>query len=144
MPVCHSVLADASFWRQLQRLDEQVAQEVRDETLDEPEIRRLISNTTIGEKELYNERFPAGRWGDVTLVLNNGERLNSGSINARGGPDNPLSTAEILTKFHCYADPVLRVERAAALEPAVMSMDTEDSNLTTLIALLTPEACLPN
>jgi hypothetical protein len=27
--VCHSLLADASFWRQLQRLDEQVAAEVR-------------------------------------------------------------------------------------------------------------------
>jgi len=59
--------------------------EVRDATLSEPEIRRLISHTTITEKELYNERFPAGRWGDVTLVLNSGERLNSGALNARGG-----------------------------------------------------------
>ena len=30
MPVCHSPLSDASFWRQLQRLDEQIAEQVRD------------------------------------------------------------------------------------------------------------------
>jgi hypothetical protein len=28
--VCHCVLADASFWRQLQRLDEKIAEQVRD------------------------------------------------------------------------------------------------------------------
>jgi len=112
--------------------------EIRDDVLHDPQIRRLIGQTTIREDALCNERFPEGRYGEVTLVLNSGKRLSSGIVNARGGPDDPFSAQELSDKFHHFADPVLGLERAAAIEETVMSMDNDDSDISTLVDLVIP------
>src|SRR5262249_7164295 len=62
--------------------------EIEGPGLRDTEAARLVAATTIRESPRYNERFPAGRWGEVTLVLKDGRRLDSGALNARGGPEN--------------------------------------------------------
>ena len=87
--------------------------------LTDPETRRLVETTTVLESPEYNARFPAGRWGDVVLVLKDGQRLASGPCDARGGPENPLREEEILAKFHDYAIPAIGASQARALADAV-------------------------
>jgi 2-methylcitrate dehydratase PrpD len=111
-------------------------EEIAGAGLLDPEAARLVAATTVREADRYNERFPAGRWGDVTLVLKDGRRLNSGELNARGGPDNPMAEDEILAKFHEYAEPVLGVSRSRTIEEAVRRLADPDSDATGLIELV--------
>jgi 2-methylcitrate dehydratase PrpD len=105
------------------------ADEVLGSALSDPAVARLVAGTTIGENQTYNDRFPDGRWGDVTLVLTDGRRLDSGEINARGGPDAPLDRAEVAAKFHSFAEPVLGRARAQAIERTVAALHERESAL---------------
>ena len=61
--------------------------EIEGPGLADPEAARLVAATTVHESAEYNARFPADRWGEVTVVLKDGRRLDSGPRNARGGPE---------------------------------------------------------
>jgi 2-methylcitrate dehydratase PrpD len=106
--------------------------EVQGSGLADPAVARLVAKTTVREEDTYNERFPEGRWGDVTLVLKDGRRLGSGAINARGGLDAPLGRAEVTAKFRNFAEPVLGRARAHAIEDAVFALHEADSKLAPL------------
>ena len=109
--------------------------EVLGSGLGDPAIERLVDVTTVIEEETYNRRFPAGRWGDVTLVLEDGRRLGSGEVNARGGRDDPLSRDEIVAKFRDFAEPVIEQSRAKDIEAAVFSLHEPGADLGALIGL---------
>ena len=109
--------------------------EVLGSGLGDPAIERLVGVTTVIEEDTYNQRFPAGRWGDVTLVLVDGRRLRSGEVNARGGRGDPLSRDEIVAKFRGFAEPVVGPDRARAIEAAIFSLHEADADLDTLIGL---------
>lgn len=110
--------------------------EVLGSGLRDPEIARLVAATSVRENQTYNERFPIGRWGDVTLVLGDGRRLQSGAINARGGPDDRLDRAEVSAKFHAYADAAIGRERARDISAAVFALHDEDASLDKLLDLV--------
>ena len=103
--------------------------------LDEPETRRLVDATHVHESNDYNDRFPAGRWGDVTLTLKDGRRLESGPRDARGGPENPMKEDEILAKFHDYAAPAIGKVRARALADAVRRLADPGSDFAAALEL---------
>ena len=109
--------------------------EVLGSGLLDPAIERLVGVTTVIEEDTYNQRFPAGRWGDVTLVLADGRRLGSGEVDARGGRGDPLSRDEIVAKFRGFAEPVIGMHRARAIEAAVFSLHEPDADLDSLIGL---------
>jgi len=110
--------------------------EVLGSGLSDPEIARLVAATTVSESEAHNARFPMGRWGDVTLVLADGRRLASGDINARGGPDDRLSRAEIGDKFHAYADAPLGRARADRIANTVFALHEVDAPFAALRELV--------
>ena len=111
--------------------------EITGDSLSDPAVARLVAATTVGESERHNARFPAGRWGEVTLVLQDGQRLESGELNARGGPDGPLSTSEVCEKFQDFAAPVIGKPRAEALERAVLGLGEEGASFETVVDLIT-------
>ena len=53
--------------------------EIEGPGLADPEAARLVAATTLHEFAEYNARFPADRWGEVTVVLKDGRRLDSRS-----------------------------------------------------------------
>ena len=108
------------------------AEEILGSGLADPAIARLVACTTIREAASYDARFPEGRWGDITLVLRDGRRLQSGEINARGGPDAPLGRDAVTAKFRDFAVPVLGNPRADAIEAAVYGLRDGDSGLSPL------------
>jgi 2-methylcitrate dehydratase PrpD len=103
--------------------------------LADAETRRLVEATTIHESQDYSARFPAGRWGDVVLTMEDGRRLASGPQDARGGPENPLREDEILAKFHDYAAPAIGAARTRALADAVRRLAEPGSDFAPVLEL---------
>ena len=96
---------------------------------------RLVAATTVRESADYSARFPAGRWGDVVLVMKDGSRHASGPHDARGGPENPLKEEEILAKFFDYATPVIGNDRARLLAEAVLRLEQPGSDFAPVLEL---------
>ena len=103
--------------------------------LADPEAARLVAATTLHESAEYNARFPADRWGEVTVVLKDGRRLDSGPRNARGGPENPISEDEIIAKYRDYAGTALGASHAQAIEDAVRRLAEPKAPFAPLIEL---------
>ena len=114
--------------------------EVMGSGLRDSAIAAMVEAVKVFEDEKYNERFPAGRWGDVTLVLKDGRRLNSGEINARGGPDAPLSRKQVLIKFREFAEPVIGGARADAIADLVFALREDGNDLGPLANAVTAPA----
>jgi 2-methylcitrate dehydratase PrpD len=90
--------------------------------LEDARVARLVARTTTEIAPEYDARYPAGRWADVTLTMADGRVLTSGETHARGGPERPFTQADIVDKFHAFADPVLGRPRATALRDAVLAL----------------------
>ena len=104
--------------------------------LRDAEVARLVAATEVQESAEYNARFPAGRWGDVTVTLADGRRFSSGPRDARGGPENPLKEDEILAKFMDFAVPAIGSQRAGALRDAVLRLEAPGSRFAPVVDLV--------
>ena len=107
--------------------------EVMGSGFNDPGIARLVAATQVKEEPAYNPPRARGRPSEVTLVLQDGRRLSSGTVVPRGGPDEPLSPNEVSAKFHDYADTILGSERATDIEHAVHRLSEPDSSLGPLL-----------
>ena len=110
-------------------------EELSENSLRDHRIGRLVSVTSVEESEAYNQDFPKNRLGDVSLILHDGRSVRSGTLNARGGPEAPLSEAEIIAKYREYAKPALGSMRARALEDAVLGLIDRRANFSSVLAL---------
>jgi 2-methylcitrate dehydratase PrpD len=103
--------------------------------LQDPEVARMVGLTEVHESQEYNKRFPAGRWGDVVVIMKDGSRLESGPHDARGGPENPLKEEEIVGKFFDFATPAIGVARARRLADAVLRLEEPGSDFAPVLDL---------
>ncbi len=88
---------------------------VQGPALGDPVIAELLPRIDVAEDDRHSVRFPDGRWSDVTITLSDGRSLYSGDVNARGGPEAPMSPEEIREKFGFMADPVVGAARAGRI-----------------------------
>jgi 2-methylcitrate dehydratase PrpD len=95
----------------------------------------MVGLTEVHESQEYNKRFPAGRWGDVVVIMKDGSRLESGPHDARGGPENPLKEEEIVGKFFDFATPAIGVARARRLADAVLRLEEPGSDFAPVLDL---------
>ena len=72
----------------------------------------------------------------MRITLNDGRVLASEPTIARGNPENPLSDAEILEKYHSLADPILGRRRAAEIEHLVSGLAHDQTHDGTLLRQL--------
>ena len=63
------------------------------------------------------------RWAAVALVLTDGRRLEGQPRMPRGDPDDPLTDAEVVTKFHVFADGVAGPARPDRTEAPATAFD---------------------
>lgn len=117
-------------------------EELRPESLRDPEILRVSRAITLIDDEELTARSIQKRWAEVTLLTRDGRRIRDAKRTPRGDADAPLSDAEISAKYHTFADPVLGhdvAERIATLPASFDRLDaTEFAELTDL-ALRAPE-----
>ena len=92
------------------------AHEIADDNLADALTQRVFEVTTFAEDAAFSKAFPRERWARVNIALRDGRTLDSGPHEARGGPEVPLSTGELRTKYHELADDVLGRRRADRIE----------------------------
>lgn len=93
--------------------------------LSDPQVAALLPRISVHEAVRHSERFPEGRWSDVTVELKDGRRLASGDVNARGGPDAPMDMHEVEAKFHIMASALPEPRRRAIWEMREQLMQPE-------------------
>ena len=98
------------------------AQEVGEEAIADPRVRRLLDGMTLAEDADFSRRFPAERWARAIVRLNDGRTLPSEPARARGNPENPLADDELRTKYFDFAGPVLGQARAQRIETLVHAL----------------------
>lgn len=106
------------------------------EGLRDPLVAAMLRRISVAEKEEHNHRFPAGRWADVQISLADGSMLDSGDVNARGGPEAPMSETEVKAKFMAFATPSLGQSRAGKICDAVLKLTEPGSNFSSLGTLI--------
>ena len=104
--------------------------------LRDVDVAALVNKTNLSVEPRHEARFPSGRWADVSVTLTNGRVLESGDLNARGGPDDPFSTAQICKKFQGFAVPVVGQARADAIQAACLGLAQSGANFAPLLAVL--------
>lgn len=77
------------------------------EGLGHPLRQALSGSVRMHEQAEYSDLFPAERWAHARLLMQDGRELVSRPAIARGNPENPLTTAELLAKFDSLTDGLL-------------------------------------
>ncbi len=92
--------------------------------LSDPQVAAALDKISVSEDTRHSDRFPLGRWSDVTVHTADGQIIHSGDVHAKGGPEMPVSLDEVEAKFHvmaaCLPDArrhALWGQRARLLEP---------------------------
>lgn len=103
--------------------------EITGDGLSDPEILRLSTATDLVEEPEMSRRFPAERWARVAFQRMDGSWIEGQPRTARGDPEAPLDTSEIIGKFRALARPVLGHERTTLLEADVASLAGDDGDV---------------
>ncbi len=91
-------------------------EELSEQALHDPDILRVSRATKLIDDDEMTRRSTEKRWAQVTLILNDGRRIEDAPRTPRGDADMPLSDQQISDKFHLLADPVLGCARAGEIE----------------------------
>lgn len=103
------------------------AEEMNESSLDDPIIRQLQDKVILEENQNHTDVFPAKRFADVVITLQNGEKLETENIEARGDVENPLSIEEIQTKFIQLTKGIISASKQNQLIKLIENLDREDS-----------------
>ena len=103
--------------------------ELEDDALNDPTILDLCSKS--GYEIDPNSAYPNHYSGEVVIQTKDGRRLVHREAINRGSADNPLSTADIETKFFANATRTINQTQAEEVREAVMSLENH-SNLSQL------------
>ena len=105
-------------------------------TLQDPDILRISSNTTLIDDPHLTKISVGKRWTAVSITTTDGRTFDAPARTPRGDTDMPLSDQEISEKFHLFADPVLGETRAAQIEDLTAQFDQlDDADFAKLIDL---------
>jgi 2-methylcitrate dehydratase PrpD len=90
--------------------------------LSDASVRALLPKISCEQDPEIEAEFPRNMSGKLTLVAR-GETFTRKVVVPKGEPDNFLSDAELLGKFHGLADAVLGEAQAARLAEAILAFD---------------------
>lgn len=111
-----------------------------------------VGNSTYTDEALADERvselarrvryevreYPSAFAGGAVIRTRDGRTVEAHHPHELGGPENPMSTADVVAKFRDNAAAALGAEGIAALEDAVLSLEMHDD----LAAALAPLAAV--
>jgi 2-methylcitrate dehydratase PrpD len=105
-----------------------------DEAIKDPGVLAVARKVRYETREYpsYPQAFPGG----IRVTLTSGETFESDFAYQKGGPENPLSPAELQAKYRDNAGLVLSDAALAALEEALLTLERQ-SDLSVALAPLT-------
>ena len=95
--------------------------QIAGEGLRDSEVLDLARRIELIEDEGFNALFPAERWAQIDIVLNDGRTLSSPPTTAHGDAQDPLTDHQISTKFHDLIAEAGHGDRAALIEDMIMA-----------------------
>jgi 2-methylcitrate dehydratase PrpD len=104
--------------------------------LQDEAVAAILRRVDVREAARHSVRFPQGRWADVQIETVDGQVLDSGDVHARGGPEAPFTTDDIIEKYMEFAAPVLGEERAATIRDRILGLTASESRFSDLAAAL--------
>jgi 2-methylcitrate dehydratase PrpD len=104
-------------------------------SLNDTKIKQLQNKIKLEENQNHTNSFPAKRYASVVITLQNGEKLQLNNIEARGDPDNPLSDAEIGTKFVQLTEGVISSSKQNQLIQLIDNLEKE-GDINALLSLI--------
>jgi 2-methylcitrate dehydratase PrpD len=104
--------------------------------LQDQAVAAMLNRIEVVESARHSARFPQGRWADVQIETVDGRILDSGDVHARGGPEAPFATDNIIAKYMEFAGPVVGEARAAAIRDRILDLTALESRFGDLAALL--------
>jgi 2-methylcitrate dehydratase len=111
------------------------AEQFSDQRLSDPALLDLVARTTVVEDPALTAGYPAGIPNRVTVTLDDGSVLVSKIAFPPGHDKNPLSDAQLATKFHGLADSAIGSDRAKQLWERLSRLE-EDPRPHEVIALV--------
>jgi 2-methylcitrate dehydratase PrpD len=106
--------------------------EVTDAGLDDPDVRRLARGVEFCESEEFNAAFPAKRFAQLILHMDDGRTIKSRVTEPPGDPEQPLSDERLVEKFYEFTLPILGERRADALREAVGALEVPNVDVDAL------------
>lgn len=98
--------------------------ELNSATLQDPDILRISTNTTLIDDPHLTKISEGKRWAQVSITTTDGRVLDAPARTPRGDTDMPLTNDEITGKFHLFADPILGRARANEIADLAGEFDT--------------------
>ena len=94
-----------------------------------------LPKITVREDARHTQRFPEGRWSDITVHLTTGHTLTSGDTHAKGGPEVPMAMDEVAAKFRTMTRSLRPARQTAiwAMRDRLLSGDALFAELLSLI-----------
>lgn len=105
--------------------------------LKDQRVAAVIDKITVIEDARHSDRFPLGRWSDITVRTTDGAVLTSGDVHAKGGPEAPMDMTQVEAKFHDMAS-VLDASRRSAIWAMRDKMLQPETKFSELVSLLHP------
>lgn len=99
------------------------ASELTGNSLEDPQVLRLMDCMECTEDKRFNEQFPEKRFARVCIDTDNGMTYDSGQIEARWDADDPPSDEELLEKFRNLAGEQLTKDRVKRLEAVILGCE---------------------
>jgi len=114
------------------------ADEVAEARVGDRRVARLLEVVGLREEPDFSRRFPAERIARVRITLADGRVLVSEPTQARGGPDDALTDAELRDKYFALAVPTLGEARATRIDGLVQALPDAAALSPLLDSLLAP------
>jgi 2-methylcitrate dehydratase PrpD len=101
-----------------------------------PQVMELVRRTKVHADEALAAKYPQGRPARVTVLLENGERLEEFQDVPYGDVERPLTDEALTAKFMANAIPVIGDARAQAVVQTVARLERLENvrELTRLLA----------
>ena len=111
-------------------------EDFEDEAAHDPEILALAAKVNVSANASCDEIFPHQFPAVLTAYLKDGSSITERVLVNRGGPQDPLSDAELALKFESNARLAISSEQAAKIAQSIFGFATNSSSLDQLAQLL--------
>jgi 2-methylcitrate dehydratase PrpD len=111
-------------------------EDFEDEAAHDPEILALAAKVNVSANASCDEIFPHQFPAVLTAYLKDGSSVTEQVLVNRGGPQDPLTDAELALKFESNARLAISSEQAAKIAQSIFGFATNSSSLDQLAQLL--------
>ena len=98
----------------------------------DPALKALMNRIRISENKSFTARFPNELVTRIEITTRNGQKLEASAAYPKGHAKNPMTDADVESKFHMASEGVLPLARREDLLKLVWNLEQADRKSTRL------------